>query len=105
MSLKLLVASLAVASAFKVDSAAKPALDNTLALRGGLSVETTSLLGALYNGGFGETLMANPDMYVHCSILPLHSRGTPVASACTCGCYSEHAQMPPHRPHHVPTRA
>ena len=99
MALKLLVASLAVASAFKVDSAApKPALDKTLALRGGLSVETTSLLGALYNGGFGVTLMANPDMCANCvhpaTALARHARRR-----------NMHARTPPYHLHHMPTCA
>jgi hypothetical protein len=64
MALKVLVCSLAVASAFKVDSPApKPAIGKALALRGGLSLETSSLIGALYNGGFGVTLMVNPDAF------------------------------------------
>ena len=60
--LKLLVCTLSVVSAFSVHrEPAKPALDRALALRGGLSVEKTSLLGAVYLGGFGVTLAANPD--------------------------------------------
>jgi hypothetical protein len=41
----------------------KPALEQALKLRGGLDLETSSLIGAIYNGGFGVTLMANPDMF------------------------------------------
>jgi hypothetical protein len=63
MALKLLVCSLAAASAFKMEPAVTPALGKALALRGGLSLETSSLIGALYNGGFGVTLMANPDAF------------------------------------------
>ena len=63
MLFKVLVCALSVASAFKVNEAPKPALQKTLALRGGLSLETSSLIGALYNGGFGVTLMANPEMF------------------------------------------
>ena len=43
--------------------AVKPSLQKTLTLRGGLTLEQTSLIGALYNGGFGVTLMANPDLF------------------------------------------
>jgi hypothetical protein len=54
MSIKVLLCSLSLASALKVEPAAKP---NLMKLRGGLSLETTSLVGALYNGGFGVTLV------------------------------------------------
>merc|ERR1719473_1800551 len=62
---KLLLVCLAGAAAFKAGpaTAPKPSLEQALALRGGLSLETSSLIGAIYNGGFGVTLMANPDMF------------------------------------------
>ena len=80
MLFKVLVCALSVASAFKVSEAPKPALQKTLALRGGLSLETSSLIGALYNGGFGVTLMANPEMfYGKDGLLPyFHSAVGPV---------------------------
>ena len=60
--IKILICALSVASAFKVQEP-KPALQKTLALRGGLSAETTALIGAIYNGGFGVTLLASPEMF------------------------------------------
>ena len=63
--IKLLVASLATASAFKVaqQPAVKPA--PLMKLRGGAvtDLDTASLIGALYYGGFGVTLLANPSKF------------------------------------------
>jgi hypothetical protein len=80
-SLKFLVATLSVASALKVQ---QPAVKPVLKLRGGLSLETTSLVGALYNGGFGVTLLANPDaFYGPNGLLPYFSAELgPVAQTC-----------------------
>jgi len=65
MMIKLLVASLATASAFKVANqpTVKPA--PLLKLRGGgvTDLDTASLLGAIYYGSFGVTLLANPSMF------------------------------------------
>ena len=61
---KLLVCTLSVASALKVEPALpKPALAKALALRGGLTLEQTSLLGVVYQGGFGVTLLADPEFF------------------------------------------
>ena len=64
---KLLVASLATASALQLkrQPAAKP-LSNALKLRGGLDLtdlDTAGLFGAMYYGGFGVTLLANPEFF------------------------------------------
>ena len=64
---KLLVASLATASALKLQSqpSAKP-LNKALKLRGGLDLtdlDTAAMLGALYYGGFGVTLLADPEVF------------------------------------------
>jgi len=64
LKILVVISSLAAASALQVDRpAVKPSLQKTLTLRGGLTLEQTSLIGALYNGGFGVTLMANPDLF------------------------------------------
>ena len=80
MMFKLLICTLSVASAFKVQPEAKPALSNALKLRGGLSLEQTSLVGVAYLGGFGVTLLANPEMfYGKDGLLPyFHSAVGPV---------------------------
>eukprot|EP00320_Phaeocystis_rex_P019955 CAMPEP_0119056792 /NCGR_PEP_ID=MMETSP1178-20130426/1362_1 /TAXON_ID=33656 /ORGANISM="unid sp, Strain CCMP2000" /LENGTH=160 /DNA_ID=CAMNT_0007037557 /DNA_START=102 /DNA_END=584 /DNA_ORIENTATION=- len=62
MMFKLLVCALSTTSALKVGDAPKPSVHKALALRGGgLSLETSSLILALYNGGFGVTLLADPE--------------------------------------------
>ena len=56
MLFKMIVCALATTSALKVGEAPKPSMQKALALRGGgLSLETASLIGAIYNGGFGVT--------------------------------------------------
>ena len=71
MLFKLLVATLACASASKLGASkvqprSKPQaqpLDKALALRGGVSLEQASLLGALYYGFFGVGLLASPSFF------------------------------------------
>ena len=64
MLFKLIVCALATTSALKMGEAPKPSVQKALALRGGgLSLETASLIGALYNGGFGVTLLADPEKF------------------------------------------
>jgi len=60
---KLLIASLATASALKV--ANTPSAQPLLKLRGGgiTDLDTASLVGVAYFGGFGVTLLANPEMF------------------------------------------
>jgi len=60
---KLLIASLATASALKVN--APPVQPNLLKLRGGgvTDLDTASLIGVAYFGGFGVTLLASPEMF------------------------------------------
>ena len=59
----LLLCSLSFASAFQVQRTPKPALDRALALRGGLSLEQTSMLGVAYLGGFGVTNLISTDIF------------------------------------------
>ena len=64
MLFKLIVCALSTTSALKVAEAPKPSVQKALALRGGgLSLETASLIGAVYNGGFGVTLLADPEKF------------------------------------------
>ena len=64
MLFKMIVCALATTSALKVGEAPKPSVQKALALRGGgLSLETASLIGAVYNGGFGLTLLADPEKF------------------------------------------
>ena len=71
MLFKLLVATLACASASKLGASkvqprSKPQaqpLDKALTLRGGVSLEQASLLGALYYGFFGVGLLASPSFF------------------------------------------
>ena len=64
MLFKMIVCALATTSALKVGEAPKPSMQKALALRGGgLSLETASLIGAVYNGGFGVTLLADPEKF------------------------------------------
>ena len=86
--LKLLVASLACASASKLGASkasARPALDKTLKLRGGITLEQASLAGAAYYGGFGVTLFANPDFfYVPTACSPTRSPSPAPSAASAC---------------------
>ena len=64
MLFKMIVCALATTSALKVGEAPKPSMQKALALRGGgLPLETASLIGAIYNGGFGVTLLADPEKF------------------------------------------
>ena len=63
MLYKMIVCALATTSALKVGETPKP-VQKALALRGGgLSLETAGLIGAVYNGGFGVTLLADPEKF------------------------------------------